>query len=233
MGGPVAIITGAGRGIGRATAVELGSLGYRLVLVARTIGELEETARLAGGGEIMAADVAQPQSAPRLVKATVEKFGAVDVVVHCAGVAPVRSVAEMTPEQWRAVIDTNLSAAFYLCRAAWPQFAAQRSGVVVNVSSMAARDPFPGFAAYGAAKAGMNLFGLAAAREGASIGVRVHTVAPGAVETSMLREILSPEQYPREKTLDPADVARVIVQCVRGDLRHASGEVIYLHRTVE
>jgi 3-oxoacyl-[acyl-carrier protein] reductase len=233
MAGPVAIITGAGRGIGRATAVELGHLGYRLALVARTISELGETAVLAGGGEIMAADVAQPQSAPRIVTAAMEKFGAIDAVIHCAGVAPVRSIAEMSPEEWHHVINTNLSAAFYLCRAVWPQFASQRSGVVVNVSSAAARDPFPGFAAYGAAKAAVNLFGLAAAREGASIGVRVHTVAPGAVETRMLREIFSHEQYPREKTLDPADVARVIVQYVLGDICHTSGEVIYLHRTVE
>ncbi len=143
-----------------------------------------------------------------------------------------RSIREMSDDEWRAVIDTNLSAAFYATRAAWPAFARQGGGVVVNVSSAAARDPFPGFAAYGAAKAGLNLFGLSAAREGAAIGVRVHTIAPGAVETGMFRQIMPAEQWPAEKTLDPADVARVVLQCVRGDLRHASGEVIYLNKSL-
>ena len=88
------------------------------------------------------------------------------------------------------------------------------------------------FAAYGAAKAGLNLFALSAAREGAKIGVRVHAVAPSATETDMFRKLMTKEQWPPEKTLDPEEVARVIVQCVQGDLRHTSGEVIYVHKTV-
>jgi NAD(P)-dependent dehydrogenase (short-subunit alcohol dehydrogenase family) len=104
--------------------------------------------------------------------------------------------------------------------------------VVVNVSSAAARDPFPGFAAYAAAKAGLHLFGLSAAREGEPIGVRVHTVAPGSVETEMFRGLMTKEQWPADKTLDPADVARIIGQCVTGELRYTSGEVIYVHRTM-
>jgi NAD(P)-dependent dehydrogenase (short-subunit alcohol dehydrogenase family) len=76
----------------------------------------------------------------------------------------------------------------------------------------------------------LNLLGKALAAEGAQINVRVHTIAPGAVETEMLRRIASREEFPTEKTLSPADVARVIVQCVEGDLRHTSGEVIYVHK---
>ena len=76
----------------------------------------------------------------------------------------------------------------------------------------------------------MNLVGRSAAREGQKIGVRVHTIAPAAVETAMFRQILSAEQYPTEKTLSPADVARVIAQCVTGELSHTSGEVIYMHK---
>ena len=102
----------------------------------------------------------------------------------------------------------------------------------MNLSSLAARDPFPNFAAYAAAKAGLNLFGLAAAREGQAIGVRVHTLALGAVETGMFRQLVTPQQYPADQTLDPADVARVIAQCVTGDLRYTSGEVVYLHKVV-
>jgi NAD(P)-dependent dehydrogenase (short-subunit alcohol dehydrogenase family) len=168
----------------------------------------------------------------QLIDQALDRLGRIDAVSHCAGLAPVRSIGEMTPAEWRETIDTNLSAAFYLAKAAWPVFERQRGGAIVNVSSLASRDPFPGFAAYGAAKAGINLFGLSAAREGQPMGIRVYTVAPGAVETDMLRKIMSPEQFPREKTLEPADVARVIAGCVQGDLRYASGEVIYLHRTL-
>jgi NAD(P)-dependent dehydrogenase (short-subunit alcohol dehydrogenase family) len=232
MSTPVALITGAGRGIGRATAIELSRHGYQLALISRTPSELDETARLAGGGEVIAQDVSAPGAAARLVASVVERFGRIDAVVHCAGVAPARSIAEMSDEEWRLVIDTNLSAAFYLCRAVWRLFERQEGGVIVNVSSAAARDPFPGFAAYGAAKAAINVFGLSAAREGAPAGIRVHTIAPGAVETKMLRGLFSTEAVPKEMALQPEDVARVIVQCVRGDLRYTSGEVIYLQKSV-
>jgi len=106
----------------------------------------------------------------------------------------------------------------------------QRGGVLVNISSAASRDPFPGLGVYGAAKAGMNLLGHALAREGDPVGIRVHTIAPGAVETSMLRSIITTEQYSQEKTLDPAEVARAVAACIDGDLRHTSGEVIHLHK---
>ena len=230
----VAVITGAGRGIGRATAVEFSRAGYVVVLAGRDRAALEETGRACHPGPCLAVqtDVTKPDEVDRLVAVTLETFGRLDVLVNNAGLAPVKSIPETTVEQWRAVIDTNLSAAFYATRAAWPAFVRQGAGVVVNISSAAARDPFPGFAAYGAAKAGLNLFGLSAAREGQAVGVRVHTIAPSATETGMFRGIMSPEQYPPEKTLDPAEVARVVLQCARGDLRHTSGEVIYVHKTV-
>lgn len=231
---PVAIITGAGRGIGRAAALELAAIGYRLTLVSRNEDELNETARLIGGGLVAVADVRRPDEIQQVIDGTLENYGdRLDALVHCAGMAPVRAIAEMSVEEWRDVIETNLSAAFYLCRSAWPVFERTGGGVVVNLSSFAARDPFPGFAAYGAAKAGVNLFGLSAAREGQRIGVRVHTIAPAAVETSMFRGILTEEQYPPEKALAPRDVAKVIADCVSGSLACTSGEVIYLRKVVE
>jgi NAD(P)-dependent dehydrogenase (short-subunit alcohol dehydrogenase family) len=230
---PVAVITGAGRGIGRATAVELAKAGYLVVLAGRDAAALEETLLLAGGGGLaIPTDVTRPDDVERLIATSMHAYGCIDALVNNAGLAPVLPIAEMTVEQWRAVIETNLSAAFYATRAVWPAFERQGGGVVVNISSAAARDPFPGFAAYGAAKAGLNLFGLSAAREGERIGVRVHTIAPSATETGMFRQIMTPVQYPAEKTLDPAAVARVVLQCVRGDLRHTSGEVIYVHKTL-
>jgi hypothetical protein len=230
---PVAIITGAARGIGRATAIELAGRGYRLVLTARTAEDLAETARLAGGAaKTVAADITHPADVDRVVAAAIESFGQVDLLVNNAGYAPILTIDKLSIEQWRRVIETNLSAAFYTTKAVWPTFAKQQSGVIVNISSMSSRDPFMGFSAYGAAKAGLNLFGLAVAREGEPIGVRVHTLALGATETAMFRGIATEQQWPREKTLDPVDVARTIASCAAGELRYTSGEVIYLHKTV-
>lgn len=229
---PVAILTGAGGGIGRAIAMELSQEGYRLALVGRRRETLEETAEvLSGESLVLPSDVSDAEQIAQTVEDTVNAFGRLDAAIHNAGLAPVRTVEEMTPQEWRAVIDTNLSAAFYLARAAWPTFRKQRDGVIVNISSFSSRDPFPGFAAYGAAKAGVNLLGLALGREGREHGIRVHTIAPAAVETPMFRQIMTTEQFPTEQTLAPEDVARVVAQCVTGDLRHTSGEVIFLQRS--
>ncbi len=229
----VAIITGAGRGIGRATATELAKREFRLVLISRNEADLRETAQVSDREAMIAvADVTDAQKLRAVVDQAVGKFGRIDAVVNNAGLAPVRTIEEMTVDEWRSVIDTNLSAAFYLAKAVWPVFKKQNGGVIVDISSAAARDPFPGFAAYGSAKAGLNLLGLSLAREGAPINVRVHTVAPAAVETAMFRTLLSPEQYPTEKTLAPADVASVVADCITGPLAHTSGQVIWLSKTV-
>jgi 3-oxoacyl-[acyl-carrier protein] reductase len=226
-----AIITGAGRGIGRAAAVELSGLGYRLLLVSRTGRELEETAGLCGGrAEGMAADVSKPEIVEQVVKRAVDRWGRVDAMVHCAGVALLRGAGEISPEEWRETVDTNLSAVVYFSRLLWPIWKKQGGGVMVNVSSVAARDPFAGLGAYGAAKAGVNLLGLALAREGQGHGIRVHTIAPGATETKMLRSLFPKENLGEDQAMDPGEVARVIVQCIRGDLAHTSGEVIYMHK---
>jgi 3-oxoacyl-[acyl-carrier protein] reductase len=231
MDKPVALVTGAGRGIGRQTAIELGKRGYRLALVSRTAGQLEETRALCGG-EVIAGDVSVADDVNRVVAATMDRLGRVDVLVNAAGMVVSGSIEQLTVEQWRRTIDTNLSPVFYFCRLLWPIWRRQGGGAVVNVSSFAARDPFVGLGAYGAAKAAMNLLGLSLAREGKAIGVRVHTVAPAAVETDMFRSLITVEQYPTEKTLDPRQVAAVIVQCACGDLAVTSGEVVYVHKNL-
>jgi len=240
MSQPVALITGASRGIGRATAIALAQAGYRLALVARDRPDLGETTRLAGATDalILPADVTDHEQVRALVHETVSRFGRLDTVVNVAGVAPVRRIEEMSADEWHAVINTNLSAVFYVIKYAWPHLRVcakageGRHAAIVNVSSLASRDPFAGFAAYGAAKAGLNILDLVAAREGEADGIAVHTIAPGAVETDMFRQLMTPEQYPTAKTLAPAEVADVIVQCVTGRLRHTRGEVIYLHKTL-
>lgn len=226
----VALISGAGRGIGRAAALRLGGAGWRLALLARSDDELRRVAAEAGAALPLPCDVTDADAVAAAVAAAVSRFGRLDAVIHCAGAAVWSGVEDLSVAQWRAVLDTNLSSAFYLAKAAWPAWRRQGSGVFVAVASLASRDPLPGFLAYGAAKAGMVSFGTSLARLGAPLGVSVHTIAPGAVETAMLRSLIDETQLPRDRALDPDDVARVIALCADGTLRHASGEVIWLHQ---
>ncbi|HVT90690.1 MAG TPA: SDR family oxidoreductase [Tepidisphaeraceae bacterium] len=228
MAKQVAIITGAGGGIGRATAVELARLGFIPVLIGRTIKTLRETAKLVEDSLIVRADITKPAQVDTVVGKTLKRFKRIDAIVNNAGVAPVLPIEKTNVKIWRQVIDTNLSSAFYLCRAAWSILKKQRSGVIVNISSMSAKDPFPGFLAYGAAKAGLNTLTISLAREGVDIGVRTYCIAPGAVETTMLRKILSPQQLSSDNTLAPQAVAEVIGRCIGGDPRYISGETIWL-----
>jgi len=228
---PVAIITGASRGIGQATAEELAGWGWRLVLVARTAERLQEIAEQTQG-LALAADITRPDEVQEIVRKTLGQFGRIDALVNCAGVAPALMIEQTTIEDWHQVIDTNLSAVFYLCKAVWEAFKRQQCGVIVNLSSLAARDPFPGFMAYGSAKAGLHILGLCLARQGQEHGIRVHTLALGAVETEMFRMLMTPGQFPASQTLAPDEVAKTIAACVSGELRYTSGEVIYLHKTV-
>jgi len=232
MNEPVAIITGASRGIGLATAQELSARGYRLSLVARSEADLKQAAKSCGTSMIITADISQSDEVEGVVSKTLDAMGRVDALINNAGLAIMKPIEQFTPDQWRATVDVNLSAAFLFCRRLWPVWRKQGGGVVVNVSSRAAQDPFPGFAAYAAAKAGLNMLGLALAREGAEIGVRVHTVAPAATETAMFRSLFTEAQYESSKTMDPAVVARIIVQCVCGDLKYTSGQVIYVQKTI-
>lgn len=230
---PVAIITGAGRGIGRAIAIALAKKGYRLVLVSRNETQLRETAGLSDREAMIAPlDVTDLDAVREMVTRVVTQFGRVDALVNNAGNAPALTVEQTSAEVWQNVIETNLSATFFLSQAVWPVFVKQNAGVIVNISSMVARDPFPGFHAYGAAKAGVNLLTLSMAREGHPHGIRMHAVAPAAVETPLFRTLLTPEQFPTEQALDPADVAGVVAGCIAGELAYTSGEVIWLHKTV-
>src|SRR5205807_408983 len=125
MDAPVAVITGASAGIGRATAGALAGRGYRLSLLARGQARLKQLAATLPNALAFPTDVSQFAQVTAAIDQTVDRYGRVDAIVHCAGLAPVVSVSEMTVEQWHAVINTNLSAAFYLCKAAWPIFQRQ------------------------------------------------------------------------------------------------------------
>ncbi|QYU67588.1 SDR family oxidoreductase [Leptolyngbya sp. 15MV] len=237
MDGPVAIVTGAGSGIGRACAIALARHGYRLVLVGRRRGPLDETAGLLPRGSqavCVAADVADRAATGTILSATEARFGALHVLVNNAGLAPMTAIDRHTPELLDEIYQVNALGPARLIAAAWAWFVRQRErdpswrGCVVNVSSIATVDPLPGFFGYAAAKAAVNLMAQSCASEGASIGVRAFSVAPGAVETAMLRSILPESVVPRSRTLAPEDVAQVVVSCVAGERDAENGRTIVL-----
>lgn len=240
----VAVITGAGSGIGRATAMLLARRGMKVALLGRTVSKIQSVRdQLVQAGtqpsDVMTigTDVADHRACAAAISQVDHLWHRVDVLVNVAGIAPSLGIDAMDINTWQQVLAINLSGPFFLMKAVWPifrrQFAAAAgatSGVVVNISSLAARDPFDGFAAYAAAKAGLNLLSLSAAREAEAFGARVHVIAPGAVETELFRSLVTEQDYPSSKTLSPQAVAEAISSCIDGPLSHANGEVIWFHQ---
>ncbi len=217
----------------------LSKQGYCLVLVARTLDALEKTAELCAGESLcISADVAEPGAAVEIVGSTLARFGRIDALVNNAGLAPMAPIDRTNPEMVREVFAVNAHAPANLIAACWAVFARQhaekrlhpppRGQCVVNVSSMATADPFPGLFAYAAAKAAVNLMAKSIAKEGAEIGVKGFSVAPGAVETPMLRAIVSKEALPTSQTLRPEQVAEVIVACLLGERDKENGGTIFV-----
>lgn len=228
-----AIVTGAGSGIGRATSILLARSGYHLTLVSRSRDKLEETADLAAqtaapGVACLVAptDLRDVTATKNLPNQTFERFGRLDAIANVAGDAPMMPIEQVTPDDWRYCIDVNLSAVVHMTVSAWPIFRAQGDGVIVNVSSLASIDPFPGLAIYAAAKAGLNMFTQCTAREGQEIGIKTVAIAPGAVETPMLRKLFDEDAIPPNNTLDADEVGRVVLDCITGDRAFEPGETI-------
>lgn len=229
MSESVSIITGAGSGIGRATAVALSRAEHRLVLVGRRREALDATAGLlATPVHVVPVDVADGDSPALIVAQALDAFGRIDTVVNNAGYAPLKPIDETTPAMIEEVFRINAIGSANLIARVWPLFLRQRGGCVVNVSSMATIDPFPGLFAYAAAKASVELMVKSCANEGRAHNIRAFAIAPGAVETPMLRSLFSKEQLPASQCLAPEQVASVIVDCILGRRNADNGRTILL-----
>jgi 3-oxoacyl-[acyl-carrier protein] reductase len=230
--GRTAIVTGAGRGIGRAIARRFAAAGAKVTIAARTSGQLEETRRLIeqAKGTVLAvpADVSAADDAQRLADETQATFGSIDILVNNAGLASLATIDQMEPQVFDQIVATNIRTVYLCSRAVWPTMAANSGGVIINLASVAAYDPFPGFAAYGAAKAFVVSYTKALAAEGKSCGIRVYGVAPGAVETEMLRGAFP--SFPADKTLQPDDVAAFVETLAGPSCRHISGQTIVVKK---
>lgn len=193
--GKVTVVTGAGRGIGRATALRFARAGARVVLFSRTRETLETAMEeiRAAGGEALAiqGDVALAEDVQALFQRTLEAYERVDILVNCAGVVAVQPFAEMEIETWDKVLAVNLRGTFLCCREAFRAMAPQGGGVILNISSLSGVkgvEKFPGLSAYNVSKAGIAGLTEILAVEGRPSGIRVAAVSPGAVDTEMLRQ---------------------------------------------
>jgi 3-hydroxybutyrate dehydrogenase len=189
LAGRRALVTGAGRGIGRAVALDLARAGAELALSARTQGELDgvaaEAQRLGARAVAIVADVSRPDAVRELFRAARERLGPVDVLVNGAGVAPSAPLAKTSDEQWRAAIEVNLSGTFYCMREALPEMLERGFGRIVNLASIAGKTGYPYISAYAASKHGVLGLTRCAALEAAPRGVTVNAVCPGYVDTPM------------------------------------------------
>jgi 3-oxoacyl-[acyl-carrier protein] reductase len=212
LAGQVAVITGAGRGIGAAIARQLAGLGATAVLCGRTKSTLDETARgiLDAGGktEVIPCDVTvlhQLEYAAARIDST---FGRVDILVNNAGVGGVNdSLHNLPPEEWDRILNTNLRGVYYAIRAFAPLMIREYGGHIINISSLAGKNALPKGAAYAASKWGLNGLTHSVAEELRSQNVRVSVICPGSVDTDF-----SPHAgKDPNKMLQPDDIAHAVV----------------------
>jgi 3-oxoacyl-[acyl-carrier protein] reductase len=190
----VAVVTGASRGIGRAVALELAAAGAKVVVnYASSSGAAEavvaEIAALGGDALALQADVAQAEQVEALFKAVLDQWGRVDILVNNAGITRDTLLMRMKTEEWQAVIDLNLTGVFLCTRAVSKTMLKQRSGRIINITSVAGQMGNPGQANYSAAKAGVIGLTKTVARELASRGITVNAVAPGFIATDMTNDL--------------------------------------------
>jgi 3-oxoacyl-[acyl-carrier protein] reductase len=210
-----ALVTGAGRGIGRAIAIALAREGAHVTAVARTAPELDtlvdEIEAAGGRGLAFTADLREPAAGAGAVAAAVERFGGLQLLVNNAGVGAFANVVDTTDEQWSAVFDTNVTAVFRLTRAALPHLA-HRGGHVFMISSLAGSNANAGMAAYCASKAALDHFARCLMLEVRHRGVKITTIAPGSVDTTF-----SGAPHPADASwmLSPEDLAQTVVDLAR------------------
>ncbi len=216
--GKRALVTGASKGIGFAVAEALIGAGADVVICSRDQGNVQDAlARLrknSAGRKVFgqAVDVAQSEDVQRLFEFVDEQLGGLDILINNAGIGVFHAVGELTPEQWDRVIATNLSGAFYCSREAIHRFAVSRGGSIINISSLAGRNPFAGGAAYNASKFGMNALSEATMLDHRHDNIRVSYVMPGSVATEFAGESAKERS---DWKIAPEDIAEIVLSILR------------------
>ena len=210
LSGKVAIVTGSTKGIGRAIADRLVAEGCRVVVSARTEADVAEAAEALGESALgIPCDVADPSACQALVDETLRRFGRLDILVNNAGLGVFKPIGDLSVEEWRRQIDVNLGGVFYCSKAALKPLSDSGDGFIINIGSLAGRNPFPGGTGYNASK-----FGLVGMTEAMMLDVRyddvrVSMVMPGSVNTYFNEKEPAPE---RDWRLEADDCALAVMQ---------------------
>ena len=215
----IAIVTGGTKGIGRAIAESLAREGISVCISARVQTEIDETREeLSSLGQVTGfkTDVRDYDEVKALINHTVKELGGLDILINNAGIGIFESVAETSPEDFRAVLETNLFGVFYCCHEAIPAMKKRGGGYIINISSLAGANPHPRMAAYNASKFGLNGFSEALMQEVRHDNIKVSYIMPGSVNTEFGGDSPSDE---KSWQLTPQDIARVVVDLLKHDDR--------------
>lgn len=235
--GKAVIVTGGASGIGRETALELLALGARVLIADRNATALEDTCRLiapyAGRFHSVAIDVTDRKDVERMLDRALVAFGCVDILIHSAGIGLERPFLETTDEEWRHVIDVDLTGTFLCCQVVGREMARRGSGRIVTLASTAGIRGGTGRAAYGAAKGGVITLTKVMAIELAPYGVAVNALAPGAIETELVAKMHSSEtrtvytaSIPMARYGSPVETAHAALFLASDLARYITGHVL-------
>src|SRR5688572_2980107 len=221
LNGKVAIVTGGTKGIGRGIAEALIREGVSVCISARHPTELNEAVdelnQLSGGRAVgFVCDVRDYRGVKNLVTHTIKELGGLDILINNAGIGIFKTVAETSPEEFRAVLETNVFGVFYCCREAIPEMKRRGGGYIINISSLAGVNAHPRMAAYNASKFGLNGFSEALMQEVRHDNIKVSYVMPGSVNTEFGGDSPSDE---KRWQLQPHDIARVVLDLLQQDDR--------------
>ena len=211
----VAVVTGATKGIGKAVAETLAREGASVAICGRSQTEVDAVSKdltASTGSPVsgIAANVRQPDTVARFFKFVDDTFGGLDILVNNAGIGIFAPVAELDFEAWKATLDTNLSGVFYCCKEGIPRLIKRGGGSIINISSLAGKNPFVGGGAYNASKFGLNGFSEAMMLDHRRDKIRVTYVMPGSVDTDF-----SSRSERASWKMDPQDVADVVLSVIR------------------
>jgi NAD(P)-dependent dehydrogenase (short-subunit alcohol dehydrogenase family) len=215
--GKTAIVTGGTKGIGRAIAAALVREGISVCIAARRQDEIDTAIKELGGSTVgFVCDVRDYDQVKALIDHTVKELGGLDILVNNAGIGIFETVEETSPEDFRAVLETNLFGVFYCCHEAIPEMRRRGGGYIINISSLAGANPHPRMAAYNASKFGLNGFSEALMQEVRHDGIKVSYIMPGSVNTEFGGDSASDE---KSWQLTPEDIARVVTDLLHHDDR--------------
>ena len=224
----VALVTGASRGIGKAIALELASLGYDLALVARNESALAEVIaslpESCGKAVAIPADLSQEESYPSVIAEAVSELGGLDVLVNCAGLSQAGSFTEVTPQEWDQIFAVNAKAPFFLCKEALPYLKESPKATVINISSVVGFKGYINQSAYSSSKHALAGFTKVFAKEVQPFGIRVHLISPGGVATEMVT-IMRPDINASE-LIQPSEIAELVRFLVT---REGNGTIDHLY----